>query len=413
MIEGSNHEINAPLLTEVMVHAVKQDRIPVILTFLDKQAAFDSAHKEHILKEAFIASKNNPSQSLWYMAQRLQSWCTYLDEQGSLIGPIHDARGVKQGGILSSCQFQLTTNREIKLANWSGLGVQVGQVHVASAALADDCNPMDTCGAFMQALIKITALAAAAANYLSVPSKTKILVLNTTTRQTKRFPWIDPLEASFEVAGTTIKPTTQATHLGIVRTNSLSNMPAVMARISAHSRALYAVMGVGLAKNHWGNPSASIRVKNLYYSPVLFSGLAALLMSKDEILTLAVYNRKILRQLQKLPKGTPIPAPHYMSGSLPAEALLHQRQFCLFIMVAHLPQGNPLKQIALQNLTQPPKFSWFTTLTATGARYGISEPLQTLQNPPTKSSYKRITKKLITAHWTQHLYNLGTKLPSL
>ena len=74
----------------------------MVLTFLDKHAAFDSTQKDQILHKAFLASNCTPSQSLWYMALRLQSRLMFLDDQSSLIGPIHGGQGLEQWGILSS-----------------------------------------------------------------------------------------------------------------------------------------------------------------------------------------------------------------------------------------------------------------------------------------------------------------------
>ena len=206
-----------------------------------------------------------------------------------LIGHIHDSCRVEQGFFLSSRQFRLTLNQEINLANMSGLGVQIGQVHVASAGLADDCNLMATNIPFMQAIINITQHVSSEFNYTFVPSKTTVLIINTTKVKGSKFPWIDPESAALKVAATTITPSTQATHLRVIRTTSLSNVPAVLSQIAAHSRSLYGVMGSGLAKNHWSNPAASIRVEAMYCSPVLYNGLASLLLLKMAINTLTTY----------------------------------------------------------------------------------------------------------------------------
>ena len=87
-------------------------RKPIVFTLLDKEAAFDSVRKEHIVWEAFIVTKHKPSKSLLYMTHRLSSQKTFLQYQSFLLSPIEDERGVVQGRVPVGPQFQLTTNRE-------------------------------------------------------------------------------------------------------------------------------------------------------------------------------------------------------------------------------------------------------------------------------------------------------------
>ena len=69
-----------------------------------------------------------------------------------------------------------------------------------------------------------------------------------------------------------IKFSTMAEHVGILR-STLGNLPTIMARITAHSRAIGSVVHTGMASGHRGNPHAGLHVKNLYGVPVLLSGL--------------------------------------------------------------------------------------------------------------------------------------------
>ena len=54
------------------------------------------------------------------------------------MGPIFDIAGVEQGGCLSMDHFQLVNNEELTVTTSSGLGLQIGPVHVASIGIADD-----------------------------------------------------------------------------------------------------------------------------------------------------------------------------------------------------------------------------------------------------------------------------------
>ena len=52
-------------------------------------------------------------------------------------------------------------------------------------------------------------------------------------------------------------------HVGILR-NSFSNLPNIMNRVKVHDRAMGSVLHAGLARNHSGNPAASLKVEKIY-----------------------------------------------------------------------------------------------------------------------------------------------------
>ena len=127
-----------------------------------------------------------------------------------------------------------------------------------------------------------------------------------------------------------------AEHLGVTRSESCDNLAAVVSRIAAHSRALYSVLPSGLARSHSGNPAAALKVEEVYAAPSLYSGLAPLLLSRKELSLLEVHEKLTIRRLQKLHSRTPSPIVYFLSGSLPAKALLHIKCFGLIGMIAWL-----------------------------------------------------------------------------
>ena len=70
--------------------------------------------------------------------------------------------------------------------------------------------------------------------------------------------------------------------MGIIRSVE-SNFPNLMSRISAHTKAVMSVLPAGLGRGHSGNPAAALRVEKLYGSPVLLSGVAALVLTKTDV----------------------------------------------------------------------------------------------------------------------------------
>ena len=73
-------------------------------------------------------------------------------------------------------------------------------------------------------------------------------------------------------------------------------LPNILSRITAHRKALFSVLHVGVARGHWGNPVASVHVEKVYASPVL-SGLSALVLSKSEINLLEIHYKKTIQCL--------------------------------------------------------------------------------------------------------------------
>ena len=49
---------------------------------------------------------------------------------------------------------------------------------------------------------------------------------------------------------------------GILRSSNAGNSANVLARLSSHSKAVHAVLPVGLARGHYGKPAAALELKN-------------------------------------------------------------------------------------------------------------------------------------------------------
>ena len=87
-----------------------------------------------------------------------------------------------------------------------------------------------------------------------------------TTRETELKAKVELASHRICVDGVKISPSAQATHAGVVR-SAEGNGPNILAPLSTHRRALYAVLSAGLAKGHSANPAASL------------SGLASLVLT--------------------------------------------------------------------------------------------------------------------------------------
>ena len=174
------------------------------------------------------------------------------------------------------------------------------------------------------------------------------------------------------------------------------------------------IISCGLAKGHRGNPVSGLRLERLYGTPVLLSGLSALTLSTGEYSAIHQKHKNTVRQILRLPVNTPESALMFLAGCLPATALIHLRMFSILGMVARLESDNILNQLGRQILLSDGRGkSWFLAVRTISAQYGVTDPLLILQTPPSKESWKRLTKHLVTKWWEEKYRGEAALLPSL
>ena len=189
-----------------------------------------------------------------------------------------------------------------------------------------------------------------------------------------------------------IKFTVTAEHVGILRSTA-GNETTIYTRIKEHKKAQGAVMHIGMARSHRGNPAASIAVSNLYGLPVLLSGLAPLVMKKSEESIVEQHHKETIYNLQRILPCTPTPVVCFLAGTLPGSAHLHLRKLTIFGMICRL-SGNFLHDyaVSLFDAGKPPYKSWFYQILDICEKYSLPAPRQLLKNPLTKLQYKKLMK---------------------
>ena len=207
--------------------------------------------------------------------------------------------------------------------------------------------------------------------------------------------------------------------MGILRYTKPGNSPSLLARMSAHNRALFAVLPAGIAQHHSSNAAASLHVEKLYGLPVLLSGLAALVLSNAEQDILDHHHKEKLEHLQKLYPKTPAPVVFFLAGTLPASAVLHLRQLSLLGMIARLGPSSILHHHGCQILSDPPasqlpsRQSWFLQVRALCQEYALPDPLYVFANPPPKAEWKKVTKHAVIKLWSSKFRTEAASKPSL
>ena len=398
---GSSHELAGLLLSEAINFSLFTAKKPVYLLLLDAKSAFDLILRENIIVEAFKAGTHD--QGLLYLNNRLGNRLTYCEWTKELMGPIRDLLGVEQGGINSDRLYKLANNCQIKVAQESKLGIDMGSMVASCIGQADDTALISNDIFNLQNLLLLTMEYCEKYSVTLVPEKTKLLAFCPPGSESE----VDyaKIISPISINGSAIPFCDSAEHVGIVR-SVLGNLPNIFARLSAHKRAVFSVLSSGLALGHAGNPAACMRVEKLYGVPVMLSGMATQILSKADLCLLDGHFKPHVERLLKLHRSTPECVVWFLAGSLPAQAVLHLRQFSLFSMICRLQDGGSvLANLARHMLAtaKPSAKSWFTQIQNLCLQYSLPHPITFLDKPPTKVSFKNLVKSRVTNYWEQKL----------
>jgi hypothetical protein len=246
-----------------------------------------------------------------------------------------------------------------------------------------------------------------------VGAKTKLLVFN--SKQTKLQSSIELASTTISVDGEDIHPSTQASHVGVVRFVD-GNGPNIVARLSSHRKAVYGLISTGLGKGHRANPAACLRVEAVYGVPVLLSGLASLVLSTKEENMIGQHYKVHLQRLLRLHQATPAPVVFMLAGCLPLPAQLHLRMFSMFGQLCRLRDGDNILAIRARDVFSsalPSSKSWFWKIRQLCLKYGLPHPLEWLSSRLSKLKVKAMTKPAVLQYWLHHFRTKAGSLPSI
>ena len=392
---GSSHELASLLVTEVIQYSLNVADQPVYLLVLDAESAYDRCLREALCTELFVAGVTGSA--LLLVNNRLENRSTVYQWDEQMLGPGRDTTGFEQGGINSGDFYKLYNNEQLKSCQASSLGVDIGSSVVSAIGQADDVILAASSLDSLSLLSRLTEQYCGNYRVKLVATKTKLLPMFL-PRHSHLVEYAK-LVNTIKVNDTPVKFVTEAEHVGVLR-SSAGNLPNLLERIASHKKALGAVSSAGLARSHRGNPAASIRVHQLYATPVLLSGLASLVLSEAEVKVLATHYKNTVQNLQRLHQNTPRGVVFLLAGCLPLKAILHSRQLSLFAMICHLPD-DPLNTHGKHILTNAPPSakSWFQQVRDCCALYGLQDPLKLLIHPPSKEKFKSDAKQSIVDYW--------------
>ena len=327
------------------------------------------------------------------------------------MGPIHNILGLEQGSVSSSDYWKMYNRSQLDMCQQSELGVPMFDQVVSAIGQADNTAAVSTDLSSIQLFMNLNLHFSETHNIKFCPPKTHLQVFHRPSQSD--IVYLDSLLNPVNISGHKVEFSTSAEHVGVIRSVT-GNMPNILNRISAHRKALYSVLSVGLARGHRGNPAASIHVERVYGTPVLLSGLGSLLLKGDEMRVLETHYRNTVRNLLRLYDKTAIPVIHFLSGTLPLAGQLHLRQLTLLGMISRQP-GSVLQKHGINILVQAAKASksWFLQIYDICLLYKLPHPISILTNPLPKAQFKSIIKSKVIDYWESKLREDASKMSSL
>ena len=405
--EGMSHEMAALLLT-ITVHHSLSLKLPIFVLLLDAKSAFDLVLRLILVRRLYLDSPQD--QRIIYWDHRLTNRTTFCQWDDQLMGPIRDELGLEQGGPNSSDLYKIYNNEQLSSAQNSLLGTSVGNVLVSAIGQADDTALVSNDISALQYLLDLTLKYCEKYQVELSAVKTKLLCFSAKDNEYVKYV---KLVSPVHIGNTDIPFVETAEHVGIIRSVS-GNLPHIQQRIVSHRKALASILFTGMSRRHRANPLASIRAEKIFGTPVLFSGMAALILKKSETEIISHHVKITLQGLLKLHEKTPDPVIYFMSGTFPAEATLHLKQLTLFGMICRL-HGNILYKIAEESLLtcSDTDKSWFAQISSLCFTYELPHPLKLLEDPPLKEHFKKLLKTNIADFWQSKLRVRSKELSSL
>ena len=265
----------AALLLTSTIHNSVSARKPLFVLLLDAKSAFDLVLRQILVKRLYLDTK--PDQRILYWDLRLANRTTFCQWDGHLMGPIRDQVGVEQGGPSSSDHYKIYNNEQMTTSQNSGFGTHLGDVEIAAISQADDTALVSNDINELQHLVQLSLDYCAKYQVELSAGKTKLLLFSSTESDYVKYA---KLVSSIQIGAAKIPFVETAEHVGVLRSVS-GNLPHLHQRLVNHRKALASILFTGMTRKHRANPLASLRAEKIFGAPVLFSGAAALILSKS------------------------------------------------------------------------------------------------------------------------------------
>ena len=393
----------ALVVTELMAEATDSNS-QLQITFLDTSKAFDVVDHQSMLQSLH---RQGVTGNLWQLYRSMYSDITSTVKwDGELSKVFPERQGIRQGGDSSADCYKSGKNALLAVLDEEP-SARIGHIHAGAVMVADDLTIASHTSHDMQIALNIAARDSSMERYKFNAEKTKTIIINA-----KEQPHLTVNQQQIGISSKEV-------HLGISRRDDLSNCSTVEDRVRSARGTAFSLMGAGFhGLNGVGAEVAKVQY-NTYVIPTLLYGLEALIVSDNELETLAKFHRKALRQLQHLPTSTGIPALYLMLGVPPVEALLHIRTLTFFRSAMAADAETPpaiymqellQRQLAVKDATSA---SWINHIKQLLRRYHLPSAYDITANPPPKKVWKDMVKRAVLDEWTADLQEQASLMPTL
>jgi len=239
----------------------------------------------------------------------LIKWNSQISEEFFII-----EQGVCQGGALSADLYKVYINPLLDIL-W--LRLQIGNINCCAPTCADDValisnNPLE-----LQTMIDIVVDFSKREGYLLQPTKSVVLPVKSKCKS------MEINEGFWKLNDCNMPIVTQASHIGIQKSENCSAMTTVTENIRKARRALYSLMGTGLHGENGLDPETAMSMIRTFILPILTYGLEIVLPKGKNLDNINRQYKKWIKQILSLYINVADPAVFILVGTLPIEAEMH------------------------------------------------------------------------------------------
>jgi len=394
--------LNSAFIVEELYRNSKDDRSPLNLILLDAKSAFDVVDHHHLLRRLYHLGIND---NHWNLIQSFHKEGTAAVKWNNQISNhFRIEQGVRQGGILSTDLYKTYVNPLLRRLQAAPYGVKIGPITCAASACADDICLAAEGADETQQLLSMSTDFANMERYILQPAKSVHIGVNKGSRSQHN---------SFHINDREIPSVKSATHLGIIRTDSVSNNQSanIDENMKKARRAAYSLYGSGLRGHEGLNIRTLVHLYRTYITPVLLYGMELILPYSSYMEKLETFQKKLLKELLQLPNNTANPAIYVITGLLPIEAQIHVKALIFLHNLANQKPDSIERQLLerQQQMKSVDSKSWVTEVQNILWKYDLPSVCDILGDTYPKTQWKTLVHRTVYAYWSNRI-NTSCKL---
>ena len=399
--------MNTALILEEFIRDRRDSQSPAYIAFLDARSAFDVVSHRSLMRKLFnIGIEGN----MWTLINSLhQDAKSAVKWQGEISEQFRVDQGVRQGGILSTDLYKVYNDSLLDRLTIAENATKIGPIVCVAPTCADDCAIGADSPGILQSLLDIGVDHSKMERFILQPVKSVVLEILNKLRKSKV-----KSSNSWDLDGVKMPTVDKTMHVGICRSAD-TDETAVAENIKKARRTMYSLMSAGLHGENGLDPETSLHLYQIYVLPVLLYGMEVVFPRQKFVDDLDKFNKHSLKHLLSLPVTTADPAIYVLSGTIPIEAMIHQRVLTFYGNISRLPDTSVEKRLAERQLSikSLDSHSWFVGVKKLCIMYGLPDCSEILEKPQSKHSWKATVEKVINRYWCDRLQTVIPLYPSL